>query len=152
MEWPSFLISSIFSMLLFIIGVFMILNVANAGKIDIDPKLDALNYGLLASRVLNSADCLAWEEKTPDGYLVHAGVIDANKLSNNENVRNCIFGKKYYIYVSIPGKPGMSVSDGLGFANNLPRIGNTAVDKKYYDSDPKIFNKRDGLRQLRRFY
>jgi len=64
---------------------------------------------------------------------VHAGVIDANKLSNNENVRNCIFGKKYYIYVSIPGKPGMSVSDGLGFANNLPRIGNTAVDKKYYD-------------------
>ncbi|MEK6807781.1 MAG: hypothetical protein AABX75_02005 [Nanoarchaeota archaeon] len=96
MEWPTFLISTIFSMLLFIIGIFMIFNVAKLGNINPDVKLDVLNYGLLASRVLNSADCLAWEEKTPNGYLVHAGIIDSNKLSN---INDCISGKKDYVAV-----------------------------------------------------
>ena len=147
MEWPSFLISSIFSMLLFIIGVFMILNVANAGKIDIDPKLDALNYGLLASRVLNSADCLAWEEKTPDGYLVHAGIIDDSKFSSNR-IKDCISGKTFVLAIYNPSDNTCDVDaeDALcgvtlisnhggvvSLTKNKLTVGNNIIDKLKYD-------------------
>src|SRR3989338_5226417 len=138
MEWPTFLISTVFSMLLFIIGVFMIIDVAKTSNFEFQFHTEQLNYGLLASRVLNSADCLAWEEKTPNGYLVRAGILDFGKFSA-DRIDSCISGKSYYVEF-VPLSKTDSFSPTIKGISRDTQTGilylagtNTQLDKKYYD-------------------
>jgi len=115
LEWPTFLIKSIFSMLLFIIGIFMVIDVANANGISFDGTMQDITFQINAARLIDSPDCWAWEEKVPGSYLVHAGTIDTAKLNN---INSCLThnGNKlpysYEIKYISSGKSGIAASYG----------------------------------------
>ena len=125
-EWPSFLISSIFSMLLFIIGIFIVLDVAKSTETTFKTDIAQLNFDSSAARVLNSADCLAWEEQTPAGYLVHAGIIDTSKMQSNR-LSGCLSGAKYYVEAKYNSVQLSAKNGGMIVSNDVIYVGTTRV-------------------------
>jgi len=113
-EWPTFLIKSIFSLLLFIVGIMIIIGVVKSGDINFKNDLNYLKFQTETARLLNSASCWAWEENTPSGYLVHAGVIDLSKL---DNINGCLSGVDYSYeikYTAPDGIKTVTMSRGSG--------------------------------------
>ncbi|MBS3063910.1 MAG: hypothetical protein J4445_00475 [DPANN group archaeon] len=87
MEWPQALISTIFAVILLGVGLFMLFEVAKPQADYPDLLSEELEAQIIAERIFNSPNCLAWEEKyiDKDGvqkYLVHAGTIDLTKGNN----------------------------------------------------------------------
>lgn len=97
-EWPVVMIYVIFTTILFIMGTFMVLKLINVSGATVDRNLNELEFTLLADRMINSADCAAWEEQINAGGLfqVRPGIISWDKLNfNSKNITSCVGNKKY---------------------------------------------------------
>ena len=99
-EWPVVMIYVIFTTILFIMGTFMVLKLLNISGATIDKNLDELKFTLLADRIINSADCVAWEEPITEGGLikfqVRPGIVSFNKVFSG-NITHCIKDTRYYL-------------------------------------------------------
>lgn len=99
--WLTFFVNHILSMLLIILSILFLGVLMKSALLSSAPTSDVadLRYNLLSARLLNSADCLAYEEPyfgVPVGNdvqiykRVRAGVVDFNKLRNKESWSECV--------------------------------------------------------------
>jgi len=102
-EWPVVMIYEIFIAIVLILGIFMVIQLISISESKVSGDISEFNYAILAGRILNSADCLAWEEsfynaEGEQNWQVRPGIIDWLKVEQ-EHVQNCINGKKFRIEV-----------------------------------------------------
>lgn len=102
-EWPEALVYVLLSAILLIIGLYYILNISASSNLAIDFNVNNLQFSLLSNRIINSADCLAWEEpyltSTGTTYTVHAGIIDESKFLK-QRIKNCLDGKAVFLWLT----------------------------------------------------
>jgi len=117
--WLPTVIHVFLSMILLIIGLLVVNRFASGFDTTIQFKTQDLAHDLIASRLLNSGDCLAWTESYSKGgqisYLVHSGIVDvaAGKF-NKSRVSQCISGKNFdvKIYDTVSNRLKYSISSG----------------------------------------
>ncbi|MBS3065348.1 MAG: hypothetical protein J4451_02505 [DPANN group archaeon] len=114
MEWPQALISTVFALILFGMGLFMMFKIAEPVITNTEFLTYELEAGILAARIYNSPDCLAWEENIGGKIAVHSGVIDLSKHNPSETlddglrikVKSCLQSN------SVPVNIGLTDSNG----------------------------------------
>ena len=91
--WLPTIMHVFFSMILLIMGLLIINKFASGFDTAIVYKTQDLDHNLIAARLLNSPDCLAWTESyTKAGepqYIVHSGIIDMLKFDKTR-ISACI--------------------------------------------------------------
>jgi len=96
--WLPTVIHVFLSMILLIIGLLVVNRFASGFDTTIQFKTQDLAHDLIASRLLNSGDCLAWTESYSKSgqvsYVVHSGIIDMQKF-NKARISDCIKGKNF---------------------------------------------------------
>jgi len=104
--WPTQLLSTVFSLVLLLIGIFIMNDVIKFVDANEIKYTGTLNFYTVAARVMNSPDCAAWEESYPGQatiYQPHLGIIDISKF-NNTKIQKCISGKDFLIVLSYNGR------------------------------------------------
>jgi len=115
--WLPTVIHVFLSMILLIIGLLVINRFASGFDTTIQFKTQDLAHDLIASRLLNSPDCLAWTESYSKGgqtnYIVHLGIIDVGKFDTSR-VSQCISDKNFdvKIYDIVSNRLKYSISTG----------------------------------------
>ena len=96
--WLPTVIHVFLSMILLIIGLLVVNRFASGFDTTIQFKTQDLAHDLIAARLLNSGDCLAWTEAYSKSgqvsYVVHSGIIDMQKF-NTKRVSDCIMRKNF---------------------------------------------------------
>lgn len=102
-EWPTVLVSTVFSMILLIIGVMMVADVVSSADVKSISITKGIGFNILAARVMNSPACAAWEEVFFPGdtvsYTPHAGIIDNDKFTQ-DRIEKCMKGKVFSLTLS----------------------------------------------------
>src|SRR3989344_8450163 len=96
METQQAILYVLFSMVVLIFGVIMIQQFAESINVQTTFYTQNLEYKLLSARILNSANCLAWEQPISSKTIVRAGIIDGQKF-NPERIKQCINSDNFYI-------------------------------------------------------
>lgn len=102
-QWPTALLSMVFSMVLLIFGTMILADAAKAINVNDVKYQGTVNFYAVAARVMNSPDCAAWEEYYENGYQPHLGIIDFNSFNQNR-IENCIKDRNFAITLSHNGK------------------------------------------------
>jgi len=138
-EAPGVMIYTLFVInFLFLAGVLMVLDLAEDADASVDFLTENLEHDVLSHRLINSADCLAYEEQTPAGYQVRAGIIDMGKL-NKGRLDRCLGNTPYAITITdlesqqtqaiSSGSPELSITDYYFIKINQNTIQSNGVIK-----------------------
>lgn len=101
-DWLPALVSVVLAAFLMIMVSLMMLNITGSVDArDFAAPTSKLNFDLMSARILNSPDCLAWEEVYVDldsheKIQTHMGIINYDKLTG-ANLDNCLGDKDYQI-------------------------------------------------------
>ncbi len=117
MDWPSVLMSTVFSAVLLLLGTMMIADVSNSVTLNGIKYTGTLDFYAVAERIMNSPDCAAWEEMYLGNTIVyqpHFGIIDIGKF-NQERIENCIKDRNFKITLQ-QGSETISVANVDSFS------------------------------------
>ncbi|MBI4095761.1 MAG: hypothetical protein HY438_02780 [DPANN group archaeon] len=128
--WLSFFVNHILSMLLIILSILFLGVLMKSALLSSTPNsdVDDLRYNLRSARLLNSADCLAYEQPYLDANSnvinrVRAGTIDLDKFKDSRKWSKCIGGTHAWLTLTDSTSPKFGsddTSDWRWDSENLP--------------------------------